>query len=149
MKRLMKRALIVTVISLLFYIGGVSVAIGSTVSAGKFIEDFGDVGTLRSFRGQVRDSADNPVPRARFRILSLTTKNVFEIQADKDGRFEKRDLPSDKYRVEVDADAYNIGEYKLKISRFGLFASGKRILVRLSPGCASGPSGVTLVRKIN
>ena len=121
----------------------------NSIVFGEFIEDFGHIGTVRVFRGQVRDGLDVPVPRASLRIDNLTTGKTYSIDADENGVFKKDDLASGKYRVEVKAAGFNINKYTVKISRHSLIASRKYTVVRLSPGCASGNSGIALVKKVN
>jgi len=127
-----------------------TVAVGliavTTVYA-EFVETFGHIGTMRVLKGQVRDGLDVPVPNAQLRIKALENDESYFVTADERGVFTKNDLPSGKYLVSVSASAFNISEYTVRI-KHGSGASNKYTVVRLSPGCASGNSGVKLVSKL-
>jgi len=71
------------------------------------------------------------------------------IEADEGGNFVKADLPSGKYKIKVSGTDSNIGKFTVRISHGSPFTSSKYIIVKLSPGCASGDSGLKLVSKIN
>jgi hypothetical protein len=70
------------------------------------------------------------------------------LEADEDGNFIKADLPSGKYKINVRGTGSNIGEFTVRISQGSPSTSSKYIIVKLSPGCASGDSGLKLVSKI-
>jgi len=119
-----------------------------SMAYGQFIESFGHVGAVRIFKGQVRDGSDEPIPHAKVVITRLTTGKIYSTNADGNGCFKKDGLPLGKYRIKVDAIGFNIGEYTVNINQYSSAASRKYIAVRLSPGCASGNSGIALVNKI-
>jgi hypothetical protein len=115
---------------------------------GKFIEDFGHVGAVKIFKGQVRDGDDKPTSGATLSMSNVKTGKSYSIEADENGDFRKSSLPNGKYKVRVEASWSNITEYTVEISNRPK-ALSKFIIVRLSPGCASGNSGVALVRRRN
>lgn len=119
----------------------------SVVSA-QFIEDFGHIGTLKMVKGQVRDSISSPVSHATLRIINVVNETNYVISANEDGNFIKPDLPSGKYRIRVEASGFNIGEFTVTLSRGRLSAARKFMIIKLSPGCASGDPGVSLVTSI-
>ena len=121
---------------------------GSSVASAQFLEDYGHAGTLRTFKGQVRYSDDSPIPHATLRITNLGNGKDFVIEADEGGNFIKADLPSGKYKINVRGTGSNIGEFTVRISQGGPSTSSKYIIVKLSPGCASGDSGLKLVSQI-
>ena len=113
--------------------------------AAQFVEDFGHAGTVRKFQGQIRDSLDDPVSGAKVTITNVATQKVYNLNANDEGVFQKGDLPGGKYEVRVSAMGFNFAEYTIRIAPSG----GKLyIITRLSPGCASGDSGVVLVRRL-
>jgi hypothetical protein len=122
---------------------------GYTVGLGRFIEDFGKAGTFRALKGQVRDGADTPIPNVTIEAVNLKTEESYCFQADSQGRFEKTGLPAGSYRVTFKSDAFNIGQLSVRISRLNFLASTKYLVVRLSPGCATGNSGVATVKKLS
>ena len=125
------------------------VAGSNTNALAQFIETFEHVGTMRMLKGQVRDSLDLPVAHARLRVSALSSETTYSIEADEDGVFGKKDLPAGKYSVRVSAMGFNFGEYTVLIKPHDSSASNKYTVVRLSPGCASGNSGVALVSKLS
>ena len=134
---------------LLLAILGMAALDNRSVVSAQFLEDFGHIGTLKMFKGQVRDGLDSPIPHATLKIINLKEDaDDYAIEADESGNFIKTDLPSGKYRINVLASGFNIGEFTVRISQDSLFASEKYIIVKLSPGCSSGDSGVKLVSKI-
>src|SRR5215470_120952 len=42
-----------------------------SIAYGEFIESFGHIGTVRIFKGQVRDGSDEPIPQAKIEIIRL------------------------------------------------------------------------------
>ena len=119
---------------------------GSVVSA-QFVEDFGHIGTLKMVKGQVTDSV-SPVPRATLFITNIANDRNYVITVNEDGNFIKPDLPSGTYRIKVEAVGFNIGEFTLRVRRGSRSTPGKFMIISLSPGCASGDSGVALVSKL-
>jgi hypothetical protein len=119
---------------------------GAVVLA-EFVENFGHIGTMRVLKGQVRDGLDTPVPDAHIEVKNLSNDETYSIDADDKGVFTKDDLPAGKYEVSVRASLFNIGEYTVRIKPNDSSASNKVTVIRLSPGCASGNSGVALVSK--
>ena len=114
----------------------------------QFMETFGDIGTMRVLKGQIRDGLDAPVPGATVTVKNVATEQSFSLDADERGVFRKTDLPSGKYSVTVYARGFNGGQYTVTIGRKDSSASNKYTVIRLSPGCASGNSGVALVSKL-
>lgn len=114
----------------------------------QFTEDFGNAGTFKIFRGQVRFADDAEIGYANLTVTNLKNGQVYEIEADEDGNFIKGDLPSGKYRIRVHGPGTNTGDFTLRISHGGPSASARFIIVKLSPGCASGDSGLKLVNKV-
>lgn len=125
------------------------IANSRTVVFGEFIEDFGHIGSVRKFKGQVRDGLDVPIPKASLQLTNLSNGEIRSVDADEKGQFSEDEVSSGKYRVRVTGNGFNIAEYTVKISRGNPFASTKYIVIRLSPGCATGNSGIALVRKAN
>ena len=122
-------------------------SVGNSVLAG-FVEHFGHIGTLRVLKGQVRDGLDDPVPNAEVRIKNLSTDESYLLKADDKGVFRQDDLRSGKYLVSATGSAFNISEFTVRITPNDRNASNKFAIVRLSPGCASGNSGVKLLGKL-
>lgn len=133
---------------LLLTVLGLTALPSRSVASPQFVEDFGHAGTVRIFKGQVRYSDDTPISGATLRITSLGNDNDYVIEADEDGNFMKSDLPSGKYKINVRGTGSNIGEFTVRISQGGPSTSSKYIIVKLSPGCASGDSGVKLASKV-
>ncbi|HKO96612.1 MAG TPA: carboxypeptidase-like regulatory domain-containing protein [Pyrinomonadaceae bacterium] len=121
---------------------------GPAVASAVFHEHYGHAGVLRTFKGQVRYSDDTPIPHATLSISTLGKDKEHLIETDEGGNFIKVDLTSGKYKIVVRSAGTNIGEFTLRISQGGPSTSSKYIIVKLSPGCASGDSGVELVSKI-
>jgi hypothetical protein len=119
-----------------------------SVASAQFLEDYGHAGTLRTLKGQVRYSDDTPIPHATLRITNLGNGKDYVIEASEGGNFIKADLPSGKYKINVSGTGSNIGEFTVRISQGSPTTSSKYIIVKLSPGCASGDSGLKLVSKI-
>jgi hypothetical protein len=119
-----------------------------SVTSAQFIEHYGHAGSLRTFKGQVRLSDDSPIPHATISITNLGNDKGYLIETDEGGNFIKADLPSGKYRITVRSTGTNIGQFTVRISHGNFLTSSKYIIVKLSPGCASGDSGLKLVRKI-
>jgi hypothetical protein len=113
-----------------------------------FVENFGHIGTIRVLKGQVRDSLDELVPNAEVRIKNVSTEESYLLTADEKGVFRKDDLRSGKYLVSATDSAFNISEFTVRITPNDPDASNKFAIVRLSPGCASGNSGVKLLSKL-
>ena len=120
-----------------------------TIAFGHWLEHFGHTGAIKKLQGQVRDGLDAAIPRATIEITDLDKGQTFSITADEKGRFKKNRLPSGKYQIKVSARGFNLSEYTVNIDVNDHQALNKYTVVRLSPGCASGNSGVTLVNKIN
>ena len=120
-----------------------------SIAYGEFIEGFGHIGTARTLKGQVRDGSDEPIPQANIEVTRLSTGKIYSIKADGNGCFKKDGVPPGKYRIRVGAVGFNISEYTVNINQHSLAALRKYTVVRLSPGCGSGNSGVALVNKIN
>ena len=114
----------------------------------EFVEHFGHIGTLRVLKGQVRDGLDDPVPNAEVRIKNLSKDESYLLTADEKGVFRQDELRSGKYLVSATGSAFNISEFTVRITPNDRNASNKFAIVRLSPGCASGNSGVKLLRKL-
>jgi hypothetical protein len=148
MQRMMRTSLLVRGFVLSLAVLGMSEFDKRAVSSAQFLEDFGHIGTLKMVKGQVRDSIDTPIPHATLRITNLGNDGDYVVTADESGNFIKPDLPSGKYRIRVEASASNIAEFTARISQGSPFTSGKYLIVKLSPGCASGDSGVSLVSKL-
>jgi hypothetical protein len=148
MKRMLRKHLLAKMFLLSVGLLGISSLTNKVVAYAEFIEDFGHIGTLRTFKGQVRDSGDTPIPHATLSITDLGNDKDYLIEAEEGGNFIKADLPSGKYKISVRGAGSNIGEFTVRISQGSPFTSSKYIIVKLSPGCASGDSGVTLVSKI-
>ncbi|MFN2493276.1 MAG: carboxypeptidase-like regulatory domain-containing protein [Pyrinomonadaceae bacterium] len=115
----------------------------------QFIENFGHAGHMRTLKGQIRDGLDNPIPSARLHIKRLSDDKLYSTDGDEKGIFQKDDLPSGKYEVLVWASGFNIGKYTLDVDSNGKNASEKYSIIRLSPGCASGNSGLVLVKSLD
>jgi hypothetical protein len=120
----------------------------NSIALAQWVEDFGYIGSFQILKGQIRDGLDEPVPQATLTLDELKTGKSYSINADEKGYFENSGLPPGKYRVEVKATGFNIGVYTVRIGRSSS-ASKKYTVVRLSPGCGSGNSGVAVVSKIN
>jgi len=120
----------------------------NSVYAG-FVESFGHIGTMRVLKGQVRDGLDVVVPNARVNVKAVENDTTYDVSADERGVFRKHDLPPGKYLVSVSASGFNVSEYTVRIEPNGFASSNKFTIVRLSPGCASGNSGVKLVSKLS
>ena len=148
MKRMMRKQILVRAFLLLLALLGMSSLPNRAAIPLRFIEDYGHVGTIKMLKGQVRDSADIPIPQATVSISNLGKDRNYVIESDENGNFLKYDLPSGKYKIRIDHPAHNIGEFTVRISQGSPFTSGKYMIVKLSPGCASGDSGVKLVSKI-
>jgi len=125
----------------------VTILAGGTNSFGQFVEDYGNIGTLKTFKGQVRDAADGLVPCATVQFTNLLSETQQTVEADENGIFKVKDLPTGEYKVKVERSGFNITEFTVKISPYESTASKKFIIIRLSPGCASGGS-VELESKI-
>src|SRR5262249_931695 len=119
-----------------------------SIAYGEFIESFGHIGAVRTLKGQVRDGIDEPIPNAKIVITRLATGQIYSSNADGNGRFKKDGLPPGKYKMSVGAMGFNISECAVDINQRRLAASRKYMVIRLSPGCATGNSGVALVNKI-
>lgn len=117
------------------------------VASAQFVEDFGHIGTLKIAKGQVRVSINTPVPHATLRIMNVENDRNYVIAANENGNFIKPDLPSGKYRIRVEASGFNIAEFTVSVTRRSP-TPGKFLVIKLSPGCASGDPGVSLVSKI-
>ncbi|MCW5958938.1 MAG: hypothetical protein KIS76_02185 [Pyrinomonadaceae bacterium] len=59
----MRKQLILKPLLISFFIVGTVLA-GSTISFGQFLEDYGNIGTLKTLKGQVRDAADGLITGA-------------------------------------------------------------------------------------
>jgi hypothetical protein len=136
------------VLSLLI-VSGFAAFAGPGVAYAEFTEDYGHAGVLKTFKGQVRISDDSPIPGATLTITRLRNGQDYSIETDEYGNFRKADLPSGKYKIVVSSTSTNIGEFTVSISQGSPNTSSKYIIVKLSPGCASGDSGLQLVSKIN
>jgi len=117
------------------------------VVSAQFVENFGHIGTLKMVKGQVTDSI-RPVSGATLYITNVANESNYVITVNEDGNFIKPDLPSGKYRIRVEASGFNFGEFTVRVSRGSPSTRGKFMVISLSPGCASGDSGVSLVSKI-
>lgn len=120
-----------------------------TILPAQFTETFDYIGTMRALKGQVRDGLDFPVAHAHLQVSDISNDKTYDVQANEDGVFRKNDLPAGKYSVRVTASGFNIGEYTVRIKPRDSSASNKFTIIRLSPGCASGNSGVALVSKLS
>ncbi len=131
---------------------GVLIVLSLTVANSAFavfVESFGHIGTLRVLKGQVRDSHDEPVANAEVRIEGPSTEQSYVLYTDEKGVFRKDDLHSGKYLVSATGSVFNISEFTVRIAPDDPYASTKFAVVRLSPGCASGNSGVKLLSKLS
>ena len=121
----------------------------SGVVYGQWLEEFGHVGIVKKLQGQVRNGADEAIPDAIVNVTNTATSQTIEIKADDKGRFKRDNLPRGTYQVRVTARGHNLGEYTIKIDAKDKNALNRYTAIRLSPGCASGNSGVSLINKIN
>ena len=142
----MRKQLISKLLFIFLFIVGI-ILVGSINSFGQFLEDYGNIGTLKTFKGQVRDAADGLIPGAKIQYTNLSSKDEQFIEADENGVFKIKDLLPGEYKVRVDRSGFNITEFTVNISPYDSTASKKFIIIRLSPGCASGGS-VELESKI-
>ena len=110
----------------------------------QFTEDFGNIGSLRQFQGQIRDGLDAPVPWAEITITNVSTGDSYEVTANEKGVF-RSSLRRGDYEVRVRGTGFNHAIYKLKIDPKG---SKLYVVTRLSPGCGSGNSGVALIKRL-
>ena len=120
-------------------------AVGARAASAQFTEDFGKVGTVHKFQGQIRDSLDAPVFGAVITIKNVSTNDTHELIADENGVFRTSKLPRGEYAVRVRATGFNFADYVVNIDPAG---SKMYVVTRLSPGCASGDSGVALVKRL-
>jgi hypothetical protein len=137
--------------ALLWIAGFIALIISnSSIAYGQWLENFGYLGAVKELKGQVREGDDTPIPRANIKITNLATGKVHLIEADKDGCYRKAGLLFGIYKVTVNAQGHNVGEFTVTINTNDSSANAKRYtVVRLSPGCASGNSGVALVGKLS
>jgi len=129
-------------------VAGVPVLDGGGIASAQFLLEFGHAGTLRMLKGQVRYSDDTPIPHATLSISDLGNDKDYVVEADEEGNFIKPYLHSGKYKIRVRGAGSNIGEFTVRISQGSPSTPGKYLIVKLSPGCASGDSGLQLVSKI-
>lgn len=129
----------------LFTIGIVFVS--NTISFGQFLEEYGNIGTLKTFKGQVRDAADGLIPNAIIQFTNLNSEVKKSVETDDNGVFKIKSLSSGKYKVKVEIRGFNPTEFTVIINSSAQTSSNKFIIIRLSPGCASGGS-VELESKI-
>ena len=120
-------------------------AASARAASAQFVESFGSAGTIKTFQGQVRDLLDAPISSAEITITNVASKVSYSLTADENGAFRKQNLPPGEYEVRVHGFGFNFGEYTVKIDLSG---SKRYVITRLSPGCASGNSGVALVKRL-
>jgi len=126
-----------------------SVLASVSVAGAQSMETFGHVGTMRILNAQVRDGLDVPVAGATVDVKNVATSQTYSLDADDRGVFRKDDIPPGKYLVTISAGGFNGAQYTVTIGRKNSSASTKYTVIRLSPGCASGNSGVALVSKLS
>lgn len=148
MKHMLRTKPLHRVLILLLAVLSVSVFDSRSISAAQFALDFGHAGTFRILKGQVRFSDDFPIAHATLSITKLGIDKEYVIETDEDGNFIKADLPSGKYNIRVRGTGTNIGQFTMRISQGGPYTSSKYIIIKLSPGCASGDAGLKTVSKI-
>lgn len=119
-----------------------------TPSSAQWLENFGDVGTLKTLQGQVREGDDTPIAYAEIKIINLATLDTLKIIADEKGCYQKKRLAAGNYQFEITAQGHNVTIFIATINAHDKNAQKKYAIVRLSLGCASGNWGVTLVDKI-
>ncbi|MEP6902931.1 MAG: carboxypeptidase-like regulatory domain-containing protein [Actinomycetota bacterium] len=141
-----KNQLILKSLFILLLVVG-AILTSSTYSFGQFLEDYGNIGTLKTFKGQVRDAAEGLVPVATVQFRNINSEEFQTFEADENGIFSVKGLPSGEYKVRVEMSGFNITEFTVKVSPRSSTASRKFVIIRLSPGCASGGS-VELESKI-
>lgn len=132
----MKQILIKSILVLLFVVG---IVFSSDIAAyGQFVEDYGNIGTLKNFKGQVMDAGDGLIPFAEIELINLDSKKEYSVKADENGIFFGNNLPLGKYKIRIVLSGFNQTEFTVKLRPGSISASSKFIIVRLSPGCASG-----------
>ena len=136
------------VLLLLLTVFGLTALDGPGMASATFHEDYGHAGTFKALKGRVVFSDDTPIPDATLTITRLGSDKRYVIEADGDGNFVKADLPSGKYKIYVSGYGSNSAEFTVRISQGSPSTSSKYIIVKLSPGCASGDSGLKFVSKI-
>lgn len=148
MKPTMRVNPLARVFLLLQTVSGVTALEGPGAASASFHEDYGHAGIFRALKGRVVFSDDTPVPRATLTISKPGSDQRYVTEADGDGNFVKADLPSGKYKIDVRGSGANSAEFTVRISQGGPTTSSNYIIVKLSPGCASGDSGLKSVSKI-
>lgn len=133
------------------WIGGVILCllVGNRVVYSSELHEFGHIGTVRIFQGQVRDPADEPLAGAMLELTNQETQKEYSIQCKKDGRFTKKRLPSGTYEVKVMADGFDPCQFTVTIDPLDPTASEQFIITRIPPGCSGGGAGVALVNDLS
>lgn len=70
----------------------------------------------------------------------MSSEEEQSVEADENGVFRVKELPTGEYKVKIALSGFNPTEFTINISPYDSAASKKFIIVRLSPGCASGGS---------
>ena len=147
MKPMTRTVLLARVLLLLLTVSAMPALDARAIASAQFLLNFGHAGTLRTLKGQVRYSDDTPIPHATLSISEVGNEKDYVIEADEGGNFIKPYLPSGKYKIRVRGEGSNIGEFTVRISQGSPATSSKFMIIKLSPGCASGDASVKLAGK--
>jgi hypothetical protein len=138
-KHIMQSRLFLKTIFVSLFATGTILA-SSANAFGQMLEVYENIGTLRTLKGQIMDPNDGFIPAIDIQIKQKDSEKEFSLVTDEDGVFLDENLPPGEYTIKVAASGFNPTEITVKIDPNDYTASDKYILIRLSPGCASGGS---------
>ena len=138
MRQILKKQILIKFFLILLFVVGTILSNGAVTYGQMVLENYGNIGTLKTFKGQVRDAAEDLIPLAQIELTNLDSKKEYSIEADENASFLGTKLPSGKYKIRIRMSGFNQTEFTVTLSSRNSSASKKYIVIRLSPGCASG-----------
>ncbi|CAN5387518.1 hypothetical protein BH20ACI1_BH20ACI1_29790 [soil metagenome] len=108
---------------------------------------------VRELKGRVMDDYNHSIPNAKIQIHKLKESNneaITEANADENGFFEIKNLPSGKYNLKAKAEYFAASYASLKLNNSSKKTSTEQIIITLVPETdCSGNVEVQKIEKVN